>query len=48
MEDHEFFIKLIGWRLRQNPEHSRQELCEILAEKVLLIYFTNRPLNIKA
>lgn len=46
-EDHEFFIKLLGWRLRQNPDLNRQELCEMLAEKVDPILLVNEPLRIK-
>lgn len=37
-EDREFFIKFIGWRLRQNPGLNRQGLCEMLAEKVFFSF----------
>jgi hypothetical protein len=38
-EDREFFINFLGWRLGQNPGLNRQELCEMLADKVFPIFF---------
>lgn len=35
-EDREFFIKFIGWRLKQDPSLTRLDLCSLLAEKVNL------------
>ncbi|PPQ62997.1 hypothetical protein CVT24_006103 [Panaeolus cyanescens] len=32
-EDREFFIKFIGWRLKQDPTLTRNDLCQALAEK---------------
>ncbi len=34
-EDREYFIKFLSWRLKQSPSLSRQELCEMLAKKVV-------------
>ena len=36
-EDKEYFIKFISWRLKQEPTLTKNELCELLAEKVLSI-----------
>jgi len=33
-EDREFFIKFIGWRLKQDSSLNRNDLCNLLAEKV--------------
>ncbi|EAU92694.2 hypothetical protein CC1G_01739 [Coprinopsis cinerea okayama7 len=32
-QDHEFFIKFIQWRLKDNPELTRTQLCDMLGEK---------------
>ncbi|KAF9566169.1 hypothetical protein CPC08DRAFT_733776 [Agrocybe pediades] len=32
-EDREFFVKFVGWRLKQDPTLTRLELCNLLAEK---------------
>lgn len=40
-EDREYFIKFLSWRLKQNPSLSRQELCEMLAEKVIYFFIEN-------
>ncbi|TFK30797.1 hypothetical protein FA15DRAFT_751795 [Coprinopsis marcescibilis] len=32
-QDHDFFIKFIQWHLKLNPYHTRNELCEMVAEK---------------
>lgn len=47
-EDRDFFIKFIGWRLRQNPDLNRQELCEMLAEKVSPISISQRIMERQA
>lgn len=33
-EDREFFVKFIGWRLKQDPTLTRLDICNLLAEKV--------------
>lgn len=33
-EDRDFFIKFVGWRLKQDPSLTRQDICDLLAEKV--------------
>jgi len=33
-EDREFFIKFVGWRLKQDPTLTRLDICNLLAEKV--------------
>lgn len=33
-EDREFFINFVGWRLKQDPSLTRQDICDLLAEKV--------------
>lgn len=33
-EDREYFIKFIGWRLKQDPTLNRNDLCELLEQKV--------------
>ncbi|KAL0951400.1 hypothetical protein HGRIS_008096 [Hohenbuehelia grisea] len=33
-EDRDYFIKFIGWRLKCDPSLTKQDLCELLAEKV--------------
>ncbi|KAF8203835.1 hypothetical protein BJ912DRAFT_941171 [Pholiota molesta] len=32
-EDREYFIKFVGWRLKQNPSLTRNELCDLIAQK---------------
>lgn len=33
-EDRDFFVKFVGWRLKQDSSLSRQEICDLLAKKV--------------
>ena len=33
-EDRDFFIKFVGWRLKQDPSLTRYDICNLLAEKV--------------
>lgn len=33
-EDRQFFLKFISWRLKQDPSLTRNDLCNMLAEKV--------------
>ena len=33
-EDRDFFIKFVGWRLKQDPTLSRQDICDLLSQKV--------------
>jgi len=33
-EDRDFFIKFVGWRLKQDPSLTRHDICDLLAEKV--------------
>lgn len=33
-EDRDFFLKFISWRLKSNSTLTRNQLCELLAEKV--------------
>jgi len=33
-EDRDFFIKFVGWRLKQDPTLTRHDICDLLAEKV--------------
>ena len=33
-EDRDFFVKFVGWRLKQDSSLTRQEICDLLAKKV--------------
>lgn len=33
-EDRDFFIRFVGWRLKGDPSLTRNEICNLLAEKV--------------
>lgn len=33
-EDRDFFIKFVGWHLKQDPTLTRQDICDLLAQKV--------------
>jgi hypothetical protein len=35
-EDKDFFLKFVSWRLKEDPSLTRNDLCELLAEKVRL------------
>ena len=35
-EDRDFFIKFVGWRLKQDPKLTRHDICDLLGEKVSL------------
>ena len=37
-EDKEYFIKFISWRLKLEPDLTKQELCEQLSQKVCFIH----------
>jgi hypothetical protein len=41
-EDRDFFIRFVGWRLKGDPSLTRNDICNLLAEKVSvgLFYFT--------
>lgn len=43
-EDRDFFVKFVGWRLKQDSSLSRQEICDLLAKKVcsFLVYLCVR------
>lgn len=36
-EDREYFIKFVGWRLKQNPSLTRNEICDLISQKVLFL-----------
>jgi hypothetical protein len=40
-EDRDFFIKFVGWRLKQDPSLTRHDICDLLADKVCP--FLDRP-----
>jgi hypothetical protein len=53
-EDRQFFLRFISWRLKQDPSLTRNDLCNMLADKVPFSkslhvscsYFSSRPLII--
>lgn len=40
-KDREYFIKFIGWRLKHDPTLTRNDLCDLLAEKVWHFFSLN-------
>lgn len=46
-EDRDFFIKFVGWRLKQDPSLTRHDICDLLAEKVSFTNFCLFPYSTK-
>ena len=40
-EDRDFFIKFVGWRLKQDPTLTRQDICDLLSQKVFYLFLVH-------